>query len=168
MYAFDEEIRAAIETAISNKIVASAEQLDNYLQGLPRNLPIDDVSAIDVTIVGDPLVSPTFLSVGVKGEFTSLLKPINFTDPDHGLEPGLFCSDSTKMVTIALCDYVINSATTVYFEVHFLRTCFLFFANHFFSLIMVCSRYKLTLMYGCLEHFVLLQIFAWQQIILMI
>ncbi|XP_024362697.1 putative BPI/LBP family protein At1g04970 [Physcomitrium patens] len=121
VYAFDEEIRAAIETAISNKIVASAEQLDNYLQGLPRNLPIDDVSAIDVTIVGDPLVSPTFLSVGVKGEFTSLLKPINFTDPDHGLEPGLFCSDSTKMVTIALCDYVINSATTVYFEAGFLE-----------------------------------------------
>lgn len=117
MYAFDAQIRAAIEAAISKQIIISAEKLDNYLQSVPRNLPIDDASAIDVTVVGDPLVNPTFLSVGVEGEFTSLLKPINFTRPDHGLEPGLFCSDSTKMVTIALCDYVINSATTVYYEV---------------------------------------------------
>lgn len=117
VYAFDAQIRAAIEAAISKQIIISAEKLDNYLQSVPRNLPIDDASAIDVTVVGDPLVNPTFLSVGVEGEFTSLLKPVNFTLPDHGLEPGLFCSDSTKMVTIALCDYVINSATAVYYEV---------------------------------------------------
>lgn len=125
MYAFDEEIRSAVEAAISKRIIASSEQLDNYLQALPRNLPIDDVSAIDVTIVEDPLVNPTFLSVGLKGEFTSLVKPMNFTFPDHGLEPGLFCSDSTKMVTIALMDYVINSATAVYYEVHALQTLYL-------------------------------------------
>lgn len=116
VYAFEDEIRSAIETAIVKRIMASAEQLDDYLQALPRNLPIDDVSAIDVTILEDPLVNPTFLSVGLKGEFTSLVKPVNFTVPDHGLEPGLFCSDSTKMVTIALMDYVVNSATTVYYE----------------------------------------------------
>jgi hypothetical protein len=121
VYAFDAQIRAAIEAAISKQIIISAEKLDNYLQSVPRNLPIDDASAIDVTVVGDPLVNPTFLSVGVEGEFTSLLKPINFTLPDHGLEPGLFCSDSTKMVTIALCDYVINSATAVYYENGFLE-----------------------------------------------
>jgi hypothetical protein len=125
VYAFEDEIRSAIETAIVKRIMASAEQLDDYLQALPRNLPIDDVSAIDVTILEDPLVNPTFLSVGLKGEFTSLVKPVNFTFPDHGLEPGLFCSDSTKMVTIALMDYVVNSATTVYYEVHVLQTLYL-------------------------------------------
>ena len=125
VYAFDEEIRAAIEAAISKRIIASADELDEYLQALPRNLPIDDVSAVDVTIVEDPMVSPAFLSVGVKGEFSSLEKSVNFTFPDHGLEPGLFCSDSTKMVTIALMDYVINSATDVYYEVHILQTLYL-------------------------------------------
>lgn len=140
MNAFDEEIRAVIEAAISNRVRISAEQLDNYLEALPRFLPIDDVSAIDVTIVQDPLVSPTFLSVGVRGEFTSLGNSSNFTFPDHGLQPGLFCSDSSKMVTIALCDYVINSAATVYYEVHasnlslseYLRT---FYQSSFFVVI---------------------------------
>lgn len=113
----------------------SAEQLDNYLQGLPRFLPIDDVSAIDVTIVQDPLISPTFLSVGVRGEFTSLGNSSNFTFPDHGLQPGLFCSDSTKMVTIALCDYVINSAANVYYEVHALQTCYIRHCVHCISLL---------------------------------
>jgi hypothetical protein len=37
---------------------------------------------------------------------------------DHSLPPGLFCSESMKMITIALCDYVINSAAKVYYEVH--------------------------------------------------
>jgi hypothetical protein len=34
------------------------------------------------------------------------------------LPPGIFCSESAKMITIAVCDYVINSAAKVYFEVH--------------------------------------------------
>uniref|UniRef100_A0A7I4EBQ8 Lipid-binding serum glycoprotein C-terminal domain-containing protein n=1 Tax=Physcomitrium patens TaxID=3218 RepID=A0A7I4EBQ8_PHYPA len=121
VYAFDEEIRAILEAAITKRIIASIAQLDNNLQLLPRYLPIDDVSAVDVTIVQDPLVSLTFLSVGVRGEFTSLSKPSNFTFPDHGLPPGLFCNDSTKMVTIALCDYVINSAAAVYYEAGYLE-----------------------------------------------
>ncbi len=92
--------------------------MDTFLLGLPRRLPIDDISAIDVTVVEDPFVSPTFLSVGVKGEFISLKKPTVPLQPDHSLPPGIFCSESAKMITIAVCDYVINSAAKVYFEVH--------------------------------------------------
>jgi lipopolysaccharide-binding protein len=83
---------------------------------LPRILPIDDTSAIDVTVVDDPFVGPTFLSVAAKGEFVSLKKSTVPPQPDHSLSPGIFCKDSAKMVTIALCDYVINSAAEVYYE----------------------------------------------------
>ena len=150
MNAFDEEIRAVIEVTISNKILVSAEQLDNYLQGLPRFLPIDDVSAIDVTIVEDPVVSPTYLSVGVMGEFTSLGNASNFTFPDHGLQPGMFCSDSKKMVTIALCDYVINSAAAVYYEVHALQT-----YDLYVYCIIVLSSFRPSLLY--LAHIICIQ-----------
>ena len=147
--AFDEEIRAVIEAAISKRVLISAEQLDNYLEALPRFLPIDDVSAIDVTIVQDPLVSPTFLSVGVRGEFTSLGNSSNFTFPDHGLQPGLFCSDSSKMVTIALCDYVINSAANVYYEVHALQTCYLLNIHvHLWSLSFMINLFSDSEAYG--------------------
>jgi hypothetical protein len=116
--AFEEQIRTAIESTISKQVEASAEKLDTFLQALPRFLPIDDISAIDVTIVDNPMVSSSFLSVGVHGEFSPRLgKPLsNFTFPEYGLQPGLSCSDSSKMVTIALCDYVVNSAAVVYYE----------------------------------------------------
>lgn len=93
------------------------KQLDSYLQALPRYIPIDDMSAIDVTVPHDPLVSATFLSVGAKGEFMSLVNPLNFTFPAQGLPSGLSCSDSAKMITVAVSDYVINSAGAVYYEV---------------------------------------------------
>ncbi|KAH9555834.1 hypothetical protein CY35_08G137300 [Sphagnum magellanicum] len=116
VYAFDDEIRAAVEGAITSAIISGARKLDTFLLGLPRSLPIDDISAVDVTVVEDPFVSPTFLSVGVKGEFISLKKPTVPLQPDHSLPPGIFCSESAKMITIAVCDYVINSAAKVYFE----------------------------------------------------
>lgn len=118
VYAFDDEIRAAVEGAITSAIISGARKLDTFLLELPRSLPIDDISAIDVTVVEDPFVSPTFLSAGVKGEFISLKKPTVPLQPDHSLPPGIFCSESAKMITIAVCDYVINSAAKVYFEVH--------------------------------------------------
>jgi hypothetical protein len=118
VYAFDDEIRAAVEGAITSAIISGARKLDTFLLGLPRSLPIDDISAVDVTVVEDPFVSPTFLSAGVKGEFISLKKPTVPLQPDHSLPPGIFCSESAKMITIAVCDYVINSAAKVYFEVH--------------------------------------------------
>ncbi len=118
VYAFDDEIREAIESAISTAIISGAGKLDTFLLELPRILPIDDTSAIDVTVVDDPFVGPTFLSVAAKGEFVSLKKSTVPPQPDHSLSPGIFCKDSAKMVTIALCDYVINSAAEVYYEVH--------------------------------------------------
>ncbi len=118
VYAFDDEIRGAIESAISTAIISGAGKLDTFLLELPRILPIDDTSAIDVTVVDDPFVGPTFLSVAAKGEFVSLKQPTLPPQPDHSLSPGIFCKDSAKMVTIALCDYVINSAAEVYYEVH--------------------------------------------------
>jgi lipopolysaccharide-binding protein len=116
VYAFDDEIRGAIESAISTAIISGAGKLDTFLLELPRILPIDDTSAIDVTVVDDPFVGPTFLSVAAKGEFVSLKQPTLPPQPDHSLSPGIFCKDSAKMVTIALCDYVINSAAEVYYE----------------------------------------------------
>ncbi len=84
---------------------------------LPRSLPIDDTSAIDVALVEDPFLGPNFLTVCANGEFVSLKKPTVPPQPGHSLHPGIICSGLEKMVTIAISDYVINSAAKVYFEV---------------------------------------------------
>ncbi|CAM6099422.1 unnamed protein product [Calypogeia fissa] len=116
IYAFDYNIRAAVEVALTQQMVKGAEQLDEWLLNLPRAVPIDDTSAIDVTVTHDPLLSPTYLSVGAKGQFVSLDKKNEYPEPYVELQPGLFCDDSVKMVTIALSDYVLNSAAYVYYD----------------------------------------------------
>ncbi|BBN17123.1 hypothetical protein MPTK1_7g12170 [Marchantia polymorpha subsp. ruderalis] len=121
VYAFDAQIRTSVETQITKQMTTGAEQLDNWLLHLPRRVPIDDTSAIDVTVVHDPLLSPTFLSVGAKGEFVSLVSPKPYPEPDTELPAGLFCDQSVKMLTIALSDYVLNSAGFVYYDSGFLQ-----------------------------------------------
>lgn len=116
--AFDQEIRCAIELALSARLTLATAQLSAYLQALPRFLPIDKVFAIDVTIAQDPLVCPALLSVGLRGQFRSRLQaagdPIlaHFTSPVVELPAGWVSGDdgSGKMVTIALCEDVVNSA----------------------------------------------------------
>lgn len=117
VYAFDYNIRAAIEVALTQQMVKGAEALDDWLLHLPRAVPIDETSALDVTVVRDPLLSPRYLSVRAKGQFVSLERPIDYPDPNIELPPGLFCDQSAKMVTIALADYVLNSAAFVYYDV---------------------------------------------------
>ncbi len=117
VYAFDDEIRAEIESAILTTIDTWAGKLDALLMELPRSLPIDDTSAIDVALVEDPFLGPNFLTVCANGEFVSLKKPTVPPQPGHSLHPGIICSELEKMVTIAISDYVINSAAKVYFEV---------------------------------------------------
>lgn len=116
VYAFDYNIRAAVEVALTQQMVNGAEELDDWLLHLPRAVPIDETSAIDVTVIHDPLLSPTYLSVGARGEFVSLDRPKEYIEPDVELRPGLFCDESLKMVTIALSDYVLNSAAFVYYD----------------------------------------------------
>ncbi|CAM6042964.1 unnamed protein product [Sphagnum compactum] len=116
VYAFDDEIRAEIESAILTTINTWAGKLDALLMELPRSLPIDDTSAIDVALVEDPFLGPNFLAVRANGEFVSLKKPTVPPQPGHSLHPGIVCCELEKMVTIAISDYVINSAAKVYFE----------------------------------------------------
>ncbi|KAL2613523.1 hypothetical protein R1flu_025215 [Riccia fluitans] len=114
--AFYDRIRSSVEGQITAQMKIGVEHLDKWLLELPRRVPIDDTSAIDVTVVDNPLMSPTFLSVGAKGEFVALKSPKPFPDPDTELTAGLFCDQSVKMLTIALSDYVLNSAGSVYYD----------------------------------------------------
>ncbi|KAJ7570867.1 hypothetical protein O6H91_01G136800 [Diphasiastrum complanatum] len=115
-YAFGDQIRAAIETALTDQIVQGVGKLDSFLQHIPRKIPIDDTAAVDVTVVQNPVLNSAFLSVGVKGEFLNV-DSVEDSSKSVGILPvGLFCSNSLKMVTMALSDHVLDSAAAVYFD----------------------------------------------------
>ncbi|KAL3679442.1 hypothetical protein R1sor_022398 [Riccia sorocarpa] len=115
-FAFYDRIRSSVEGQITKQMRIGVDHLDKWLLQLPRRIPIDDTSAIDVTVVDNPLMNSTFFSVGAKGEFVDLKSPKPFPEPDTELPAGLFCDQSVKMLTIALSDYVVNSAGSVYYD----------------------------------------------------
>eukprot|EP00270_Netrium_digitus_P012745 TRINITY_DN4174_c0_g2_i1.p1 TRINITY_DN4174_c0_g2~~TRINITY_DN4174_c0_g2_i1.p1 ORF type:complete len:410 (-),score=101.77 TRINITY_DN4174_c0_g2_i1:348-1487(-) len=114
---FADGVRAAVEAALTKAMTKAAVKLDTYLQGLPREIPVDSLAAIDATIVTDPVVQASSLSVAPLGQFISITRQGTEADAAPPIMPdGLSCGNSDKMLAIALSDFVINSAADVYFN----------------------------------------------------
>ncbi|WCJ33008.1 lipid-binding serum glycoprotein family protein [Euphorbia peplus] len=117
--AFEGPIGTAIQKAISNKIEKGVQKLDSRLQSLPKRVPIDHVSAMNVAFMDDPLFTNSSVKLDIDGLFAAL---------DNVLVPNYYyyntvmqASDNTlicpsKMIGVLLHEDVFNSASLVYFN----------------------------------------------------
>ena len=118
--AFSNHIRSSVENAITNKIVESASKLDHFLGGLPKEINVDRVAAMNVTFVNDP----RFISSSVEFDIDGLFIPSDKTAPqsdinfgDTKLAPAL--GSSSNMLWISLDEDVFNSVSALYFKVYY-------------------------------------------------
>ncbi|EFJ04326.1 hypothetical protein SELMODRAFT_138877 [Selaginella moellendorffii] len=117
VYAFKGQIQKSVESALTTQVLAAVSRLNRLLLSLPRQLQVDTTSAVDVTVVDDPILNQNYISVGVMGEFVDIASPSERKHPPKKLPAGLLCIDSdVKMITVALGDYVITSASDVYYK----------------------------------------------------
>eukprot|EP00897_Mesotaenium_endlicherianum_P005268 jgi/Mesen1/476/ME000101S10704 len=117
IYGFTNHLRAAVESSVGSGMLKAALKLDTFLQNLPRQVVVDDVAAIDTTLVEDPIVSTDHLSFGPRGEFVRVGASARSSSHAPPFIPdGVACGETQKMVTIALSDFVVNSAAKVYYE----------------------------------------------------
>nr|XP_043621260.1 putative BPI/LBP family protein At1g04970 [Erigeron canadensis] len=117
--AFKEEIVSAVEKAITKKLKTEVSELGSILQTLPRHIPVDDTSSLNVTLVNSPFLSDTSLGFEINGLFVE-----SKTDPrayHNHLQPPLACSDPPKMVGIALDEAVFKSASALYYDATFMH-----------------------------------------------
>lgn len=115
--AFEGKIGSTVEHAITKKLKEGILKLDSFLKGLPKDIPVDDHASLNVTFVGDPLLSSSFIKVDINGLFVPR-KTIPVLKNRHMiLEPSELCIDGSKMLGITLDEAVFNSASALYYDV---------------------------------------------------
>lgn len=117
----EERIRVTIEEQLNAQVQEGVQNLNSYLLRIPQQVPVDDTTELNFTIVSKPIISPTSVNIGVKGEFISLKAAEPFLNYVPALAPGLVCSGDMKMVTIALSESVFNDGAAIYYNADLLN-----------------------------------------------
>ncbi|XP_072977105.1 putative BPI/LBP family protein At1g04970 [Typha angustifolia] len=114
--AFGNHIRSAVENAITDKISEGTAKLDYLLQSLPKEIDVDNVVALNVTFVNDPLFGSSSVEFDINGLFT-LSDIVSHSIYWHKY-PYLLSSVglASRMLWISLDEAVFNSASVAYFQ----------------------------------------------------
>lgn len=115
--AFEKQIGSAVENAIAKKLEEGVSKLETLLQGLPKEVAVDDSAALNVTFVSDPLLTNYSIGFGINGLFTKMKKDVVSSYYHKNLQPSVACTNPSKMLGISLDEAVFNSASTLYFNV---------------------------------------------------
>lgn len=115
--AFEDQIRSSVESAITKNIIKGTIKLDSLLQTLPKEIRVDDVVALNVTFITDPLFGNSSVKFNVKGLFVSSDKVSAPTYLHKYSQSSISCGEALKMLWISLDEAVFNSASLVYFQV---------------------------------------------------
>lgn len=115
--AFEGQIASAVESTLTKKLGEGILQLDSFLQGLPKEILVDDIAALNVTFVGEPSLSNASIGFDINGLFISRKKASVGKYYHKSSESSLFCTDQSKMVEISLEEAVFNSASALYYNV---------------------------------------------------
>ncbi|XP_054797834.1 putative BPI/LBP family protein At1g04970 [Prosopis cineraria] len=118
--AFEGQIGSRVENAITKKLKEGISRLDSFFQKLPKEISVNNDASLNVTFVGDPLLSDSSIGFEVNGLFIGR----NVEVPKHGLKNpklSISCTNSSKMLGIALDEAVFNSASSLFYNAKFMH-----------------------------------------------
>lgn len=116
--AFEGLIGSTVETAITKKLEKGISRLDSYLESLPKEVPVDDHTSMNVTFVNDVLLSDSSVGFETNGLFIERSVSLPVPKPCHNNSKlPILCTNSSKMLAITLDEAVFNSASSLYYDV---------------------------------------------------
>ncbi|CAB4263219.1 unnamed protein product [Prunus armeniaca] len=119
--AFDGQIVSAVEDNISKKIREGIMKLDSLLQSLSKQIALDDIAALNVTFVGNPILSNSSIEFQIKGLFMAPNDDFASNLYNKGaLDPVPFNAPA-KMVEIPLHENVFSSVSLVFFNENYMQ-----------------------------------------------
>ncbi|KAL9316175.1 hypothetical protein ACSQ67_017176 [Phaseolus vulgaris] len=120
--AFEEKIGSAVENAITKKLTKGISRLDSYLKSLPKEVPVDDHTSLNVTFVNDVLLSDSSVGFETNGLFIERNPSLPILDLYNKiLKLPILCTNSSKMMGITLDEAVFNSASALYYDAKFMH-----------------------------------------------
>ncbi|CAK8565662.1 unnamed protein product [Lathyrus sativus] len=114
--AFEENIASSVEEGISGKIKEGITKLDNFLQALPKEISLDETAALNVSFVGNPLLSNSSVAVAINGLFTRTSEILAAQSYNKGYAVSSACGGLPKMIKVSIHENVFKSASLVYFN----------------------------------------------------
>ncbi|KAJ1389021.1 Lipid-binding serum glycoprotein, C-terminal [Sesbania bispinosa] len=120
--AFEGLIGSTVENAITKKLKEGISRLDSYLKSLPKEVPVDDHTSLNVTFVDDVLISASSVGFETNGLFIerSVSLPI-FNIGHKNSKLPILCTNASKMLGITLDEAVFNSASALYYDAKFMH-----------------------------------------------
>lgn len=115
--AFKDEIRYAVEKAITKKITEGTSKLDSLLRTLPKKIDVHKNVALNVTFVNDPVLRDSSIEFDINGLFIPSDKASRPRYLSKNLQTSVYCLGASKMLGISLDETVFNSASLVFFQV---------------------------------------------------
>ncbi|OWM85855.1 hypothetical protein CDL15_Pgr012105 [Punica granatum] len=120
--AFEKQIVSAVEEAIPEKIGEEITNLDSKLQDLPKEMPVGEAAALNVSFVKDPMLSESSIDLEIDGLFIAS-DDRNIDVPEN--YPRLSLSSpscrAAEMIQISLHENVLKSASFVYFDAGYMN-----------------------------------------------
>ncbi|KAL1814835.1 hypothetical protein ACET3Z_017409 [Daucus carota] len=114
--AFNEDIISSVEVAVTNKITDGIIYVDSLLKSVPKEIPIDNVAAINITLVNGPVFSDSSIELEIDGLLTANDKTLISSLHREVKEDSNPCEGLDKMIWISLHEKVLHSAVSVYFQ----------------------------------------------------
>lgn len=118
--AFEGQIASAVENAIAKALEEGVLKLETFLEGLPKEIPVDDTASLNVTLVNDPLISNNSIGFEINGLFTRTEKGKVSTVFHKNSQSLVSCTYSPKMLGILLDEAVFNSASALYYNAEYM------------------------------------------------
>ncbi|XP_050138103.1 putative BPI/LBP family protein At1g04970 [Malus sylvestris] len=119
--AFKGQIISAVEDNISNKVREGIVKLDSLLQSLPKQIALDDIAALNVTFVGNPVLSNSSIEFQINGLFTALDDNSASSLYNKGSLDLVPCNAPAKMVEISLHENVFSSVSLVFYNENYMQ-----------------------------------------------
>ncbi|KAJ0245062.1 putative BPI/LBP family protein [Hirschfeldia incana] len=119
--AFKDQIGASVESTISNKLTEGVSDLDSFLQSLPKEIPVDEKAALNVTFTSDPVLRDSSITFEIDGLFTKTEMNQVLKSSLRKTVPSAICPENSKMLGISLDEAVFNSAAALYYNAEFMQ-----------------------------------------------
>lgn len=114
--AFKDQIGASVESTIAKKLTEGVSDLDSFLQNLPKEIPVDDQAALNVTFTSDPILRDSSITFEIDGLFTKREKSQVLKSFRKSVS-SVICPGNSKMLGISVDEAVFNSAAALYYNV---------------------------------------------------
>lgn len=93
--------------------------LDKTLQSLPKQISLDKITALNVSFVGNPVLSNSSVAIAINGLVTGKDEVLVPQGYQKGLKVSSACGGLPKMIKVSIHENVFKSASLVYYNVSF-------------------------------------------------